>query len=29
MRRKTKEEYIETIYVLEKKEKAAHTGHIA
>lgn len=29
MRRKTKEEYIETIYVLEKKSKVAHTGQIA
>ncbi len=29
MRRKTVEEYVETIFVLEKKEGAAHTGKIA
>ncbi len=29
MRQKTIEEYIETIYVLEKKEGCAHTGRIA
>ena len=29
MRRKTVEEYIETIYVLEKKDGVAHTGQIA
>ncbi len=29
MKRKTVEEYLETIYVLEKKEEMAHTGRIA